>query len=123
MSRELLTTARILIARPDLGPKGTWPRSAAILARQALEEALESLWVNSRYPAVKRTSFRFQLLCLWLVLDDTGLMRDVRAAWYFLSRACHHHQYELAPVAAELETWINQVERLTEALDKLREQT
>lgn len=119
MSQELIATARSLIDRPDLGPKGTWPRSAAILARQALEAALESLWMNSKYPALKRTSFRFQLLCLGLVLGNNDLIRDTRAAWYFLSRACHHHQYELAPVAAELEAWINQVERLTQALHKL----
>ena len=30
--------------------------------------------------------------------------------WGALSRACHHHPYELAPTAAELARWIEVVE-------------
>jgi len=35
----------------------------------------------------------------------TEVGRDAAAAWTALSRACHHHAYELAPTAAELRTW------------------
>ncbi len=108
--------ARALLARPDLGPEGVWPRAAAILARQTLELTLTRVWSESGSPQMQLTSFRCQLLCLPVVLEDTELISEVRAAWFFLTRACHHHQYELAPVAAELEDWISKVEALLEAI-------
>ena len=72
---------------------------------------------------MRHTSFRCKFLCLPVILDDAELVSDIRAAWFFLTRACHHHQYELAPVAAELENWISKVESLLDALDKGRGNT
>ena len=57
------------------------------------------------------------MLCLGQVIEDEALVADVRAAWSSLSRACHHHHYELAPTAAELEGWIQQTEHLLAALE------
>ncbi len=68
-------------------------------------------------PEVLSASFRCKFLCLPLVLKDPELVADIRAAWFFLTRACHHHQYELAPVAAELDTWISKVEHLLRTLE------
>ncbi len=116
MTETLLELARRLLNEPGMGPEGTGPRVAAFLARRALESALAELW-KKQMPGVEHASFRSQLICLPLVLDNKGLVADTRAAWHFLSRACHHHQYELAPVAQELEAWIGQVERLLTILD------
>lgn len=116
MSKTHLELARCLISRHGAGAEATWPRVAAFLARWALEWALADLWLK-RFPGVENANFRSQLLCLPLVLSDEDLVADVRGAWHSLSRACHHHHYELAPVAAELEAWISQVERLLETLD------
>jgi anaerobic glycerol-3-phosphate dehydrogenase len=66
---------------------------------------------------MEHSTFRSQLVCLPLVLRDKTLVEDIVSAWHSLSRACHHHPYELAPIASELETWISQVERLIDALD------
>ena len=33
-------------------------------------------------------------------------------AWSALSRACHHHAYELAPTAGELQSWFLVVREL-----------
>ena len=109
--------ARALLTRSDLGPEGVWPRAAAFLTRQTLESALDRVWSKSRSPQVQYASFRCKFLCLPLVLDDPELIRDIRATWSFLTRACHHHQYELAPVAAELDNWISKVEILLQTLD------
>ena len=76
-----------------------WPKAAAFLACQALEEALADLWAST-YPGMEESSWSTQLACLGEVLSDPSLIADVRSAWASLSRACHHHQYELDPTAA-----------------------
>ena len=43
-----------------------------------------------------------QLLCLTVYLSNRELAREAAAAWSDLSRARHHHPYELAPTANEL---------------------
>jgi 3',5'-cyclic AMP phosphodiesterase CpdA len=54
------------------------------------------------------------------MITDAVLVADVRAAWASLSRACHHHHYELGPTAAELERWMLQTKRLVEVLRQAR---
>ena len=44
--------------------------------------------------------------------DDAELAARAGHAWSALSRACHHHPYELAPTAAELRAWFAVVEDL-----------
>ena len=110
MSRDLVDRAREITSSAD-GPGGIWPRAAAFLTRQALEEALADLW-RSTHPAMEHTSWSTQLACLPEVVDDPSLILDVRSAWASLSRACHYHHYELDPTHAELERWMCQTERL-----------
>lgn len=116
MTDDLLGHAQSLIERLE-GPEGVWPRAAALLARQVLEDALDHLWL-AIHPGVIRAGRATQLTCLGLMITDPGLVADVRSAWASLSRACHHHHYELGPTAAELERWIHQTERLVEALGR-----
>ena len=111
----LLRHARRLFEDPK-GPEGVWPRATALLTRQALEEAMDRLWVG-RLAGMERTNRSTQLACLGHILVDQTLVSGVRNAWHSLSRACHHHHYELVPIAAELERWIRQTERLVQALD------
>lgn len=49
---------------------------------------------------------------------DHELADGVRVTRSALSRACHHHPYELAPTVAELSHWITQVERLVSTLEQ-----
>jgi hypothetical protein len=57
------------------------------------------------------------LLCLPAYLNDKqDLARRVAYAWSGLSRASHHHAYELPPTSSELAAWIDTVEELTEQL-------
>ena len=109
---ELLAAANGLMQRPDTLITGIWPRAAALLARQALEAAMAELWAAKRQAAeMAGCTMRSQLLCLTAYLDP-GTAR--RAAYLFaaLSRACHHHSYELAPTAAELTGWLDQAGQL-----------
>ena len=109
MSKDLIDHAHGLIEATET-LEGVWPRAVALLTRQALEEALANLW-KYRYPGMEEASWSTQLACLDQVLDDDTLVADVRMAWAWLSRACHHHHYELDPTAAELDRWIQQTER------------
>ena len=106
ISEELLAAARRLVERPDAGTAGVWPRATALLARQALEQAMAALWAGR--PEVSGLSGgRSQLLCLTAYVD-----KDVatRAAYLSaaLSRTCHYHPYELTPTASELTRWLNE---------------
>jgi len=111
----MLTTARELVSRPDPDLDGVWPRAAAFVARQALEDALDRVW-PFELEGIRRAGRATQLACLHHASPDRELTDGVRTAWHALSRACHHHQYELAPTAAELNMWIDHVERLIERL-------
>ena len=115
MTADLLGYARSLVERQE-GSEGVWPRSAALLTRQVLEEALDRLWL-AIHPGVARATRATQLACLGFMVKDAGLVADVRSAWASLSRACHHHHYELGPTAGELSRWIEQTKRLVEALE------
>ena len=108
--------ARGLVERSGDATAGLWPRAAAALARQALELALRELWLR-RAPGVVECSMRAQLLCLGEYLRDEELAATAQQAWDALSRACHHHPYELPPAAGDLRHWIGEVERLARAVE------
>ena len=101
-----MTPAQILAAADALAGPGHsgrphgWPRVVAVLARHAIEEALRDYWAL-REPGMEGCTWHAQLLCLTAYLSNRELAREAAAAWTDLSRACHHHPYELAPTATE----------------------
>jgi hypothetical protein len=108
---DVLAMARDLLRKPEARTAGLWPRAAALLARQSLEMALDRFWKATR-PGLELCTTRAQLLCLreyWTDADEAG---RIHLAWVALSRACHHHPYELAPTADELERWFAVVDRI-----------
>ena len=113
MSRDLIDHARRLMA-PSVPSNRAWPRAVALLTRQALEEALAALWSCSPFPGMRHANWSTQLACLPEVLSEKVRTADVRMTWASLSRACHHHHYELDPTAAELEQWMLQTEAFME---------
>ena len=115
MTVDLIAAAREVVVRPDPELDGVWPRAAAFLARQALEDAVDQMWERN-LPDMRYASRATQLACLGYASPDRELTDGVRVAWHALSRACHHHQYELAPTAPELEMWIEKVVRMIERM-------
>ncbi len=105
---QLLKAAEQLLERPDAKTAGAWPRAAALLARQALEQSLDAYWKLKGLP-LERLPTGPQLICLSAYLADESLGERVRHAWGALSDACHHHPYEFAPSAGELRGWIETV--------------
>jgi hypothetical protein len=94
--------------RPGASLDGIWPRAAALLARQALEAAMAELWAAHRQTAgLPAATLRSQELCLTAYLDPAAASR-ITYLLAALSHACHYHPYELAPIAAELTSWLDQ---------------
>lgn len=113
---DLLAAARQLMERSAQGPEaGAWPRAAALLIRQALEESLDRYW-RGRGLALDQCSARAQFICL-AEYAEPDHAAAVAAAWSALSRACHHHAYELPPTAAELKAWLDVVHDWNSTLD------
>jgi hypothetical protein len=91
-----------LLREPNLVEDGVWPRACTWLIRLAIEHAVDAYW-SARRPEVLGASRRITLLALALAEPELG--QQVAALWYALSRAAHHHAYELAPTATELRSW------------------
>lgn len=103
--RQLLALADGLLRRADPTTAGLWPRASALLALQALELSVLQLW-QRRALDLQGCSMRTQLICLRSYLEDARLAARAGHAWSALSRACHHHAYELGPTAGELRSWL-----------------
>jgi hypothetical protein len=114
----LLTEARRLLDSRSSDLRGTWPRAVALLTRQALEETLDDLW-RWKAPGAQLASRRAQLLCLGPYVGDETLARQVRYAWVMLSRACHHHPFEVCTVADSLSDAAKLTEQFRQALKRL----
>lgn len=112
---QLLAQARALVADFEPGTAGLWPRAAALLARQAIEAAMDQLW-EARAPGCADLTARAQLMCLPEYLRDPALAGEVAFAWVALSEACHVRAYEMGPTAEELEARFAVVDRLVTRL-------
>jgi hypothetical protein len=112
----LIVLARGLLERPDAATSGWWPRAAALLARQALEQALCDYW-GQMEPGMTRASTRAQFLCLREYLKNDELVGSAHHTWQALSEACHHHPYQLSPTSKELCGWLSATEWIVEELE------
>lgn len=113
---ELADAAERVLVDPSDALFGCWARASALLARQSLESAMDLLW-RRRAPIVVQCSMSAQLLVLPSYLRDQEAARDAAYAWSALSRACHHHAYELPPTASELRSLIGLTRRVVAAID------
>jgi hypothetical protein len=107
---DLLATARS-IAAGGPGWGSSWSRSTALLVRQALEDAVSTVW-TADIAGLRACPMTSQLICLPHCLGDDNLARRTRQCWNALSNACHAHPYELAPTAGELTNWLDLVDEL-----------
>ena len=75
-------------------------RVAALLARSAFEDWLDeqNAWVVT---STKRPNTASKLVAL-CTREDREIGHRAMRAWDGLSRACHHHSYELQPSAVEV---------------------
>jgi hypothetical protein len=98
---------------------GVWPRACTWLLRLAIERALDAMWAG-RCPAAANASRRAQFLALDRFVE-TEHARHVAMLWSTLSRAAHHHAYELAPGAIELRRWHSETAAVVDQLERAAE--
>jgi hypothetical protein len=107
---QLLKLCRTLLDTDDWAASYWWGRAAAVLARQAVELSLAEFWAQRSMPMID-ASARGQFLALRLYLQDDDATSEGHATWSLLSRACHHHPYDLQPSRDEVLGWIEAAER------------
>lgn len=112
---ELLAISQRLVDEPDPATAGLWARATALLARQAIELALDDFWITN-VPGIEDTSARVQLICLPVYLENEELAERTNHVWWILTRAVHHHPYELAPTATELREWLDEAAAVVKRL-------
>jgi hypothetical protein len=105
-----------LLRRADPTTAGLWPRASALLALHALEASLLRLW-ERRSLDLQGCSMRTQLICLRSYLEDAKLAARTGHTWSALSRACHHHAYELGPTVGELHSCFSAVRELLQGVE------
>jgi hypothetical protein len=96
-------------------PAGWWPKACACLIRLALEAGIDT-YLDHTKPRVPRCASRRAKLLMLRRHTNRDVARRARYAWAALSRATHHHSYELAPTAAELRHLHREVRTIIEGL-------
>jgi hypothetical protein len=107
-SETLLRLGRTLLGVSVLdGPVAV--RGALLLARRALEHDVASR-LSVGLAGAEAGTMRAQLLCLRSLDRRTG--EEAALLFSELSRACHHHPYELGPSVDEARTLLERTARL-----------
>lgn len=120
-STALLDTACALLSTSDL-PVGTRAHVAAWFARAALEDAtIVILRGHGLTSDPAKMTMASRLICLRSL--DVESADDAGQAWWGLSRACHHHAYELTPSTAEILHLIDRVRALGERSNPVSQPT
>ena len=102
-----LSLAEALLAGAVRVPRVPSARAACWVARRGLE-AMVPLLLRRRDVDPGLASMHVQLICLTIAYgDDPLLVSDLANAWDQLSRACHHHAYELTPITTEVQHLIS----------------
>ena len=118
--RWLAASDEMLRGAGALGPVAVagswWPKACACLIRLALENGIDAYWQRAAPPVARYGSRRTKLLMLRNRVDRT-VVRRASFAWATLSRATHHHCYELSPTSAELRRLHAEVTALVAHLD------
>lgn len=106
----MLARADKLLDSPDRTALGNSARLAAFLARQAVEDLIDSRCVElTGVPVVVGTSKA--KLAVLKSLDKTPAGPALIDAWHQLSAFCHHHAYQLSPTVPEVRAQCVAVER------------
>ena len=104
MRTSCLVAARTVLDEPGaLGRAAR--RSAAFLIRTSLESTLR-VFLNRAAPGATAANFTVRLHCLLHLHEDHELAARVAWTWAALSRATHHHGYEIPPPRRDLDRWM-----------------
>ena len=115
-ARALLRDARVVLDHPGAMPIGTWGRAVAVLARQAMEQALDDFW-RATDPSMangrnKRAAFLY-LRSGW----PAEQAADAYYSWRLLSRACHYQSYDVELSASQAAELLAGADRFVQRVD------
>jgi hypothetical protein len=96
-----LGTADQMLTTVIRGTRGAWPRACAWLLRHELEAAMDRFWQQVRPEIGQATAQRPKLLLL-THYASAELGNRASYLWWALSRAGHHHCYEVGITVGEL---------------------
>ena len=92
---------------------GWWPKACACLIRLALERGIDTFWQQVKPQVVEcRRGRTKQLMLRSRRGPGVDVAHRISFAWAALSRAAHHHCYDLPPTAAELRRLHHEVSQL-----------
>lgn len=106
----LLIRADKLLDSPDRTASGNSARLAAFLARQAVEDLIDTRCAELTGIQVAVGTSKAKLAVL-KSLDKTPAGPALIDAWHQLTGFCHHHAYQLSPTVAEVRAQCAAVER------------
>ena len=90
-----------------LGPRAA--RTAALFARSAFEDWLDEQNRPWASPNGKRAPTATSKLIALRVQHGAEVGERAKRVWHALSRACHHHAYDLQPSPSEIRQLITEV--------------
>jgi hypothetical protein len=96
-----LETADRMLTTVIRGARGCWPRACVWLLRYELEAAMDRYWQRACPEIGQARAQRHKLLLLGHYAG-TEIGQRASYLWWALSRAGHHHTYELGITATEL---------------------
>ena len=110
---ELDQAERLLQGSGPVGHQSL--RMVCWLLRSVLEQTYREL-VDAQGADLGSSSNKAARICLRALYDDTApdLADDAESAWIRLSRAVHHHAYELSPALSEVEDLARRVIQVAE---------
>lgn len=109
-AEALLKRADKLLDSPDRTALGNSARLAAFLARQAVEDLIDTRCAElTGVPVVVGTSKA--KLAVIKSLDKTPAGPTLIDAWHQLTGFCHHHAYQLSPTVQEVRAQCAAVEQ------------
>jgi len=102
MTTTYLAAADQLLTTVVPGTRGAWPRACAWLLRLELEAALNEFWSRVRPDISAATQAQRPKLLMLTAYTSPEIARKASYLWWALSRAGHHHRYELGITVTEL---------------------
>ncbi|MBI2700076.1 MAG: hypothetical protein HYX31_13235 [Mycobacterium sp.] len=100
-AEALLTRAESLLESPDRSAVGNSARLAAFLARQAVEELIDTRCASLCGVQLVVGTAKAKLAVL-KSLDNTPAGAVLVGAWHQLTGFCHQHAYQLSPTVEEV---------------------
>lgn len=112
---DLLRAALAMLDDPTEDTATVWPRGAAVLTRQAIEQTVEVFWA-AKVKAMNDATMKQQWLALPSYLGRDPRVPAAEYSWRVLSDACHQRAYEVGLTEVELRAHVRAADGFRQAV-------